>query len=264
MTKLRLDKYYTNPMLAKALINETWKIIGQENITECIEPSAGNGSFSKNISNCIAYDIDPEDPSIIKQDFLQLNLPYKKGRLFIGNPPFGDRNGLSVKFYQHCCKMGDYIAFIQPISQLNQNSQLYQFDLIYSVDLGVINYSNVKLHCCFNIYKRPDDGQLNNKPDYSLKMCKMIDIRRGSDKTIPSGFDFGMCIWGNGSFGKRPEYIGQYAHEVYFYIDPTFKQKVDDACQFDKIRSYVKSISMKRLSLSRLQLYLRKEIPDIY
>ena len=36
MAKLRLDKYYTNPMLAKALIDETWKIIGQENITECI------------------------------------------------------------------------------------------------------------------------------------------------------------------------------------------------------------------------------------
>lgn len=31
-----------------------------------------------------------------------------------------------------------YIAFIQPISQLNNNLQMYEFDLIYSEDLGII------------------------------------------------------------------------------------------------------------------------------
>ena len=264
MTKNRLDKYYTNPFLAQALIAETWKIIGQENITECIEPSAGNGAFSKQITNCIAYDIEPDDPSIIQQDFLNLNLPYKKGRLFIGNPPFGDRNGLSVKFYQKCVEMGDYIAFIQPISQYKQNCQLYQFDLIYSVDLGEIDYSNVRLHCCFNIYKRPESGKLNKKPDFSLQMCKLIDWRRNAPKPIPPDYDFGLCVWGNGSFGKKTEYVGQFAHEIYFFIDPAFKKKVYDAVETDKIRSYAQAISMKKMSMGRLQMYLKEQIPDIY
>jgi predicted RNA methylase len=67
--KINLDKYYTPVELAKYCIDKTYEIIGKENITEIIEPSAGNGSFSLQIPNCIAYDIEPEHESIIKQDF---------------------------------------------------------------------------------------------------------------------------------------------------------------------------------------------------
>ena len=108
MAKINLDKYYTSNELAKHCIDVVDEL-GLE-ITETIEPSAGNGSFSLQIPNCIAYDLEPEHESIIKQNFLELNLPYKYGRLFIGNPPFGTRNTLSVGFYKQCCKMGDYIA----------------------------------------------------------------------------------------------------------------------------------------------------------
>ncbi len=114
--KLHLDKYYTSPELALHCIENTYAILGRDNITEIIEPSAGNGSFSNQIINCIAYDIEPENHNIIKQDFLELNLSYKKGRLFIGNPPFGDRMNLASKFIKTCYNAGDYIAFILPIS----------------------------------------------------------------------------------------------------------------------------------------------------
>ena len=86
--KIKNDKYYTPQNLAKRLIEKTFEIIGKDNITEIIEPSAGNGSFSNQL-NCIAYDIEPENENIIKCDFLSLRMLYKKGRLFIGNPPFG-------------------------------------------------------------------------------------------------------------------------------------------------------------------------------
>ena len=67
--KIENDKYYTPKDLAKRLIDKTFEIIGKENITEIIEPSAGNGSFSSQM-DCIAYDIKPEAPGIIKQDYL--------------------------------------------------------------------------------------------------------------------------------------------------------------------------------------------------
>jgi len=67
----------------------------------------------------------------IKQDFLTVKLEYKKGRCIIGNPPFGERNALSVKFYNKSVEIGDYISFILPISQWNNNMQMYKFDLIY-------------------------------------------------------------------------------------------------------------------------------------
>lgn len=154
MVKIINDKYYTPKDLAKRLIDTTIKVLvynGVNDIEDIIEPSAGNGAFSSQIK-CTAYDIEPEFKDIIKADFLKENIEYKKNRLCIGNPPFGNSNSLSVKFYKKCCEIGDYIAFIQPISQLNNNLQMYEFDLIYSEDLGIIQYSDRKLHCCFNIY----------------------------------------------------------------------------------------------------------------
>lgn len=114
--KLKHDKYYTPKELALKLIETTYKVLGKNNISEVIEPSAGNGSFSSQIKDCVAYDIEPESPLITKADFLKLELPYQSGRLFIGNPPFGTNNILSVKFFKKCVESGDYIAFIQPIS----------------------------------------------------------------------------------------------------------------------------------------------------
>lgn len=42
--KIKNDKYYTPKDLAKYLINKTIEIIGTNNITDIIEPSAGNGA----------------------------------------------------------------------------------------------------------------------------------------------------------------------------------------------------------------------------
>ena len=260
--KIKNDKYYTPKDLAKYLINKTIEIIGTNNITDIIEPSAGNGAFSTQVE-CTAYDIEPQHNSIMKQDFLSLNIPYKKGRLFIGNPPFGNSNSLSVKFYKKCVELGDYIAFIQPISQLNNNLQMYQFDLVYSEDLGVRTYSDRDLHCCFNIYKRPKHG-LNDRPDYTLKDITIKEFRRGGGYVIQPGYDYAMCNWGNGSLGKRSDYVGQYAQEVYFYCHKKeFLPLMLDLLSFDKIRSYTKSISMKRISVMRLYKYLKDNIEGI-
>src|SRR5699024_6806355 len=99
-SKLENDKYYTPAEIAKKCIDETYEVIEKDKITEIIEPSAGNGSFSKQIESCIAYDIEPEHEGIIKQDFLKLDLSYKRGRLIIGNPPFGSRNNMSLQFFK--------------------------------------------------------------------------------------------------------------------------------------------------------------------
>lgn len=273
MVKIQNDKYYTPKNLAKQLIEKTITVLvnnGVSDITDIIEPSAGNGAFSSQIK-CIAYDIEPECNNIIKADFLQENISYKQGRLCIGNPPFGTNNSLSIKFYKKCCEIGDYIAFIQPISQLNNNLQMYEFDLIYSEDLGLIKYSDRELHCCFNIYKRPLNGKFNLKPDYTLKDITIIEHRRkngnyqtAKNKPIDENYDYAMCNWGNGCLGKVPEYIGQYAQEVYFYCHKKeYLQKMKDLLEFNTIRNFVNSISAKRISVMRLYKYLKDNIEGI-
>ena len=98
--KLYLDKYYTQPDLAEYCVNKTKEIIGSNNISEYLEPSAGTGVFLQFLDKpYLAYDIEPFGNNIEKQDYLKLQLPYKIGRCVIGNPPYGKGNYKSVQFF---------------------------------------------------------------------------------------------------------------------------------------------------------------------
>lgn len=146
MSKIKNDKYYTPKELAKYIVDKTKEVIGEENITEYVEPSAGVGVFLDFLDKpYLAYDILPEDDRIVKQDYLTLDLQYKKGRCVIGNPPFGDRNNnLTKKFLEHSVNKCDYISFILPIRQYKNDVMFYEFDLIYSEDLGEQFYTDRK------------------------------------------------------------------------------------------------------------------------
>lgn len=222
---IELDKFYTPKETAKKCIDIFWQnFFG---VTEIIEPSAGNGSFSLQIPNCIAYDLEPEHESIIKQDFLKLDLPYKQGRAFIGNPPFGDRNNLSRSFYKHACKMADMIGFILPIGLLNNNDSLYEFDLVKSVDLSSLEYSGMKVHCCFNLYHRPKNGKLNKKPNYKIDWIKIYR----EDQKEHENCNFDLCIFRRGaSSGKEKK---ENLHTQ------TYKIVVEDKTKVDFVRNTI-------------------------
>ena len=149
MAKIEHDKYYTPQHIVDLVIQRTKEVIGLENISEFIEPSAGNGAFLDKLhilgKSVYAYDLYPEREDIIEQDYLKLDREYKEGVCIIGNPPYGKGNTLSVQFYKKSIKFSDYIIFILPISQLNNSRQMYEFDLIYSEDLNINSYSGINL-----------------------------------------------------------------------------------------------------------------------
>jgi len=263
MAKINLDKYYTSKELAKHCIGVV-NGLGLE-ITETIEPSAGNGSFSLQIPNCIAYDLEPEHESIIQQDFLKLELPYKTGRLFIGNPPFGKGTVLSNRFAKKCFKSGDYVAFILPICQLNNKQELFEFDLIYSEDLGVSAYSNVDVHCCFNIYRRPIINGLNKRTPFRLKDIIMKEVRKSRNQFLPTDFkyDIGICIWG--SIGKECYGKGDFAKELYI--------KCKNETLSDKVKEVIKNADWNKVVVNKnktpsltqrlILMYLKEQIPNL-
>jgi len=262
MAKINLDKYYTPKEIAWKCILKTVDVIGTGKMIEAIEPSAGNGAFSNLIERCIAYDIEPENDNIIKQDFLQLELPYKKGRIFIGNPPFGSKNTLAVQFYKKCVKMGDYIAFILPINCLNNTNQMYEFDLIHSEDLGKINYSGVEVHCCFNIYKRPEQG-LNKKQNTKLKTVRIVEYRRGGTEKHIEGYDYRICAWG-ASIGIECKEPKQYAQEFCFFIADEFKDRVINVLKTANWKELYKMTATPSLYQWQITKHLRNEIPEIF
>ena len=182
----------------------------------------------------------------------------------IGNPPYGRGNTLSVRFYKKSIQLGDYIVFILPISQFNNNQQMYEFNLIHSEDLGLRNYTNRELNCCFNIYKRPD-GNINSKPIIKLKDIEIIEYRRGGRTHIPDGYDYAMGAFGAGCVGKPVDYIGKYALEYYFYIkNIEFRSQIINILTDTDWKSLSKGISNTyRLPQWKIYKYIKEQIPEI-
>ncbi len=107
------DKFYTKPSVALECIQR----LSLDSYGTIIEPSAGSGSFSRQIPSCNAYDLFPEDDSVIEMDWFNYQQTRDSGKtLVIGNPPFGQQNSLAVRFINHAASFADTIAFILPLS----------------------------------------------------------------------------------------------------------------------------------------------------
>ena len=73
-----------------------------------------------------------------------------------------------------------------------------------------------------------------------------------------------MCNWGAGCLGKVPNFIGEYAQEVYFYCsDERIKTEMIKLLEFDTIRKYASSISSKRISVMKLYKYFYENIDGL-
>jgi len=113
------DKFYTSNNIIEDLVNSITNI---EQYDQLIEPSAGNGSFTKKLEKkykqrLISLDILPEYKNIKKQNWFDYIVDETKENIMvIGNPPFGDRNHLSISFLKKCFKNNNIktIAFILP------------------------------------------------------------------------------------------------------------------------------------------------------
>lgn len=264
--KIVNDKYYTPKEVVDLCLSELREVLKQDGVKPSliIEPSAGNGAFSSRIKNCVAYDIEPEADGIVKQDFLELEQDYMKGIIVVGNPPFGARMNLARQFFKKSIKFADYVAFILPISQLNSTHQLYEFDLVKSIDLGRdILYTDRKLHCCFNIYRRPSNGKLNNRKINTLDCVKLI--RQDSKNYEKEWCDVRLCYWGNGSAGKLLYDDNKvYSAEYKIQIHECFKKDVIRVLEEVKWRDRITAISMLRIGKVDVIELLKEKIEGIY
>ena len=233
MAKIAFDKYYTPPTVARWCIEKTYEIIGKENITEIIEPSAGCGMFSLQIPGCKAYDLYPQSEYIEQADFTKLDLGgYKKGRLFIGNPPFGTGAGKILReFYDKATTDGDYVAFIQPASYCNSYKKFYKFEIVYSCLLKS-HYTNAELWTSFTIYKRnPDKYDWRQEP--KLKDVTFTRLGRSNKKDAKhkTNVDYDYCFTTFGNILKEAkpyESSGQYS------------VKLNNPNNRDEIKSFLK------------------------
>ena len=266
--KLDLDQYYTSYEDMEYCVNKSWDVIKDlgYGVSEFLEPSAGEGVFSNYRAtsglDVIAIDIEPKGEDIIKADFLTYDLEYKEGRFIIGNPPYGARLNLAQKFYKRAIELGDYIAFILPISQLNNTQFLYEFDLVHSEDLGKLIFSNKKkIHCCLNVYVRPKNG-LNKKIPTKLKDITIIRQDKQGYEDIE--FDIRMCYWGNGTAGKILKEGENYSGEYKIIIhNKELKDDIINLLSTIKWEDEINSVAMRRIKQYHIIQVLKKYIPNI-
>lgn len=113
------DQFFTPTNISKYIIKTFQNIMKENNIDinvyTFIEPSAGDGSFTKLLpENTISLDIEPRHHKIIKQDYLKWKPPNNGKYITIGNPPFGLRGNLALRFINHSAEFSDHLCFLLP------------------------------------------------------------------------------------------------------------------------------------------------------
>lgn len=115
-----LDQFYSSTDVVKQTLKVLKQKINLDNVI-FIEPSAGCGNFINGIkekfpnNKWLAFDLEPKQAYIKKQDFLELNLDYNENNITIGNPPFGHKAKLAIDFINKSFNYSDVVCFILPI-----------------------------------------------------------------------------------------------------------------------------------------------------
>ena len=169
---------------------------------------------------------------------------------------------LAQKFFKKSVDIADYVAFILPISQLNNTRSMYEFDLIYSEDLGIQHYTDRDLHCCFNIYKRPKDCEFNKKPVAKLKDITIY--RQDSKGYGDREFDIRMCYWGDGTAGKILKDGEKYSAEYKIKINnENLKNEIIKVLTTFNWKEYLNCVAMRKIQQFHIIDILKKYIPNI-
>ena len=182
------DQFFTPTQTAKYCYSQFITILKKYEEFEkdyiYIEPSAGNGNFLKILPSDrrIGLDIEPRNDEIITGDFLDFYPPIKnKKYIVIGNPPFGLRGQLALKFINHSNKFADYVCFILP--QLFESDgkgvprkRVKGFNLIHSekieTDFESPDGKLLKVECIFQVWSK-----FHINTDYNILVDDNCEIK---------------------------------------------------------------------------------------
>lgn len=123
------NEFFTKPNVAKYCYNAFLEFLKSHKINLnsyiFIEPSCGELSFynlmPKNAR--IGIDLEAKEAEILKANFLSFkpqnvmlknSAQHSKKYIVLGNPPFGLRGNLALRFLNHAASFADFVAFILP------------------------------------------------------------------------------------------------------------------------------------------------------
>lgn len=210
----KMDKYYAPDWLVQFAIEKTFENIPIGEVTEIIEPAAGDGAFIPYLDKLGKptkyYDLDPDDESIIQQqNFYKLDLPYKPGRLVITGPPYQGPSW--ILFAKKASKIAEWVAFISPHSFLDMKNPVPGLEIIKQYDLGWVTFRGSKtfggvskdIKTAFLIFKsiEPINQSRLIDQDFDIKQFDKKDTSQGYKYFISrQGYNTGNISISNKDF----------------------------------------------------------------
>jgi len=113
------EQYFTSKEVVEQSLSFLAKYFDLDNFDLVLEPSAGSGAFLLRLpeTHRLGLDIFPMHDEVKQQDFFSwLPSQGSKNILTIGNPPFGQRANLAIRFLEHASLFSSVIAFVLPRS----------------------------------------------------------------------------------------------------------------------------------------------------
>ena len=198
-TSTEKDQFFTPSHISKYCYEKFCKIMKElkedEKEYTYIEPSAGDGSFLNILpkDRTIALDIEPRHTQIIKQDYFNWkpNINKKKYIVF-GNPPFGLRGHLALRFINHSVEFADFVVFILP--QLfdsdgkgSPKKRIKCYNLVHSEKMTIDFYDpdkrDIRVNVVFQIWSK---NHKNKEYEPILNNNTNVKIYSLSDGGTPS------------------------------------------------------------------------------
>ncbi len=203
-----IDQFYTRPEVAAECI----RLLCEHCITDgCtfLEPSAGAGSFSSVLKKCVAVDVEPKGPNMLRADFLalsaaDLSLPERSKVIAVGNPPFGQGGGngyaLAVRFINHAAQFADVVAFILPAAFSRLSLQVRvdpSLHLIRSFAVSPSSFQpSVRVDCVFQIWQRRSDlrdvAALKQRIALSSRATFFVPFQEANAAIVRAGHQTGL------------------------------------------------------------------------
>ncbi len=210
-TTKQKDQFFTTQKNAKYCYDKFVEIIEEHKIDisdyTYIEPSAGDGAFLNVLpqDKTIALDIEPRDMRILKQDFL-LWKPEKHGKyITFGNPPFGLRGHLALKFINHSYNFSDFCCFILP--QLFESDgkgvprkRVVGYNLIHSEKINTDFYEPcskdkyITINCIFQIWAKNISNEKYKITEMDHTLARIYSLSDGDEPSqIRNKHMIGKC-----------------------------------------------------------------------
>lgn len=228
----KLDKYYTNPEIARLCVNLLKPFVGSD--TLLIEPSAGGGAFLDAIDqDVIGLDIAPDADHIIERDFLSLPPVRQPNVAIIGNPPYGKRWDIAARFLNHALEIAGTVGFILPIpfqkwfaqNRVNKGARLVLDHPLPDDSFTMVGKKTKPLRTTFQVWTMEDrwpDLRLKaqpprSHPDFEITRSDAAG-RRDKPKTIEcvdwdfalmrtGGYDFSTKVWSANELKDNVQYM---------------------------------------------------------